>query len=89
MSAFGDYVSRQISAVAQGVGDVARAGIADVGDTYQELLTGHSAISAPDGHTGTMENVSSPAQAPMTDKQLQAVVTQQHKLWDAYGPDMG
>ena len=75
MSAFGDYVARQISAAMQGAGEVARAGMADIGDSYQEILTGHSAISAPDGLTATPGNAGGPKpEAPVSDR---------------HGPDMG
>jgi hypothetical protein len=57
MSAFDDYTANTLAGMKAGAGDVTRHAIADIGDTYQEILMSHSSVSAPDGLTGTMENV--------------------------------
>ena len=41
--------------LSEAFGDFTRAGIADVGDTYQEILMSHASTSEPQGLTGTYE----------------------------------
>lgn len=68
--------------MAQAGGDVTRSAIADIGDTYQEVLMQDASISPPDGLTGVMETTTDllPEQTAMTDAQLQSLVdVQQHE----------
>lgn len=49
------YAARVAAGMQQGAGDVARSAIADIGDTYQEILMADASIGPPDGLAGTME----------------------------------
>ena len=50
MSAFSDWAKRQAAAMAQGVGEVGRDAIADVGNTYQAILMSDAGWRVPTAH---------------------------------------
>ncbi|MBS0448503.1 MAG: hypothetical protein JSR59_21485 [Proteobacteria bacterium] len=52
MSKVNDYAAR----IGQGVGDVARDAVADIGDSYQEVLLSHSPVTPPDGIKPTLDD---------------------------------
>jgi hypothetical protein len=58
---FDDYFASTLAGMREGVGDVGRSAIADIGDSYQEVLLGNASISPADGLTGTMETVTTEA----------------------------
>ncbi len=59
---FNAYAASQLDGMKAGAADVGRSAIADIGDSYQEILMQNASISPPDGLTGTMENVTTEAE---------------------------
>lgn len=79
---FKDYVSEQMEGFVTGAGDLSRHAIADIGDSYQEILMADASISPPDGLTAEMETVTTaePETPAMSDAQMQAVIdTREHE----------
>lgn len=58
MSRLDDYASNMAAGMSQGVGDIARGAVADIGNSYQDILTSGATVN-PSHHatTQTMENV--------------------------------
>jgi hypothetical protein len=46
---FSDYLAGQAAGFTQAVGDLSRHAIADIGDSYQEILMQDASISPPEG----------------------------------------
>ena len=63
MSAFGDYAAATLAGMRQGAAAVGRNAVADIGDSYQEVLMAHARISPADGLTPTPESAAQ-EQAP-------------------------
>ena len=57
MSGFNEYAANTLNGMKAGAGDVGRHAIADIGDSYQEVLMSHASVSPPEGLTGSMEQV--------------------------------
>ncbi len=53
----GDYVSNMAAGIKEGAGDITRDAIAGGQNGYNQVLTAHATIGAPDGPPGTMEQV--------------------------------
>jgi hypothetical protein len=69
--------------MAEAGGDITRGAIADIGDSYQEILMSDASISPPDGLTGDIVTVTDtvPQDPVMSDAQLQSLVdVQQHEM---------
>ena len=78
MSAFSDWTNGQVEAFAQGAGDVARAGLADVSNAYQRFLMADATIGPPEPVIGDMEVTHDPsAPEPLNDRQLEALIDEQ------------
>ncbi len=48
MSGFSDYLAEVSAGIQEGAGDVASSAIADIGDSYQEVLMSDASVSPPD-----------------------------------------
>ncbi len=55
-----DYLQEQIAGITAGAGDVITAGIADIADSYQEILMADASISPPDPLPEPVEYVQEP-----------------------------
>jgi hypothetical protein len=52
-----EYLGQLREGFTEGLGDLSRHAISDIGDTGQEILHADASIAPPDNLTGTMENV--------------------------------
>jgi hypothetical protein len=86
-----EYLGQLREGFTEGLGDLSRHAISDIGDTGQEILHGSASIAPPDNLTGTMENVTTPAhEEAMDGAQLQQLIdTQPEQQPDYSGPELG
>ena len=63
MSEFDEYAADQLDGMKAGVAGLVRHAWSDVGSKYQEVLMSHASISPPEALTGTMETVTTEADA--------------------------
>lgn len=50
------------STLREGLSDMARAALSDIGDSYQQVLMQHASVSPADGLTGDMVQVNEPVE---------------------------
>jgi hypothetical protein len=54
---FDDFARSTMDGMKEGAGDITRHALADIGDSYQEVLMSSASISPPEGLTGSLEQV--------------------------------
>jgi hypothetical protein len=54
---FDDFARNTMDGMKEGAGDITRHALADIGDSYQEVLMSSASVSPPEGLTGSMEQV--------------------------------